>query len=105
MDAHNVYLQLLAEVGILGFLIFIFIFLYSLIKTISLFRNIGNNEIHLTDDYHYYLSFSLAMQVYFLVYCLSGNPLYDAQVFYPYVVACAISYSIIRNNIKNKRRK
>ena len=42
------------------------------------------------------LSGSLAIQAFFIMYCLTGNPLYDMQVYIPYLVACGMSLWVYR---------
>ena len=34
--------------------------------------------------------FSVSMQVFFLLYGFTGNPLYDKEMYFPYYIACAV---------------
>ena len=43
------------------------------------------------------INFSLAMQILFLLYGFTGNPLYDREMFVPYFIACAISVNYANN--------
>lgn len=84
LDAHNVYLQLLCETGIIGLSFFIIIIIIILRKIIIV-NKIKNLQV---DEG----LFSLGFLVFFLLYCFSGNPLYDIFC-YP-MFFCAIGISI-----------
>ena len=92
INTHNVYLQLLGETGIVGFFIYTSFFIVSLIHCIKAIRYANNM----------FLQFSLYFQIFFILYCFTGNPLYDATSFLPYIVACALSELYYRNNIINR---
>ena len=92
MDAHNVYLQLLCEVGVIGFILFIAVFAITLYKTVkAVTRAMADKTLGIG------LVFSLGMQVYFLLYCITGNALYDIYAFYPYAIGCAIMFGETKN--------
>lgn len=81
LDSHNVYFQLLAETGLLGFLLGMLFFISNLIITI---RRINVDTVGL----QYYMS--LFFQTYFLVYCFTGNPIYNLNLFLIYIVFVSI---------------
>lgn len=89
MDAHNVYLQLLCETGIVGLIFFVGLFGYLLYRTVRL---IAVKKVQSVP-----LAFSLGLQLFFLMYCLTGNPLYDVQILYPYIIAAAVTYIQVRD--------
>ena len=62
-DAHNIYLQVFAELGVIGIITLLTILLTNLINTIRR----KNNETVLTSIY---------FQTFFIIYGLSGNPMY-----------------------------
>lgn len=84
METHNVYLQVLCESGIIGFLLFAVSFLAVFVKAL---RSIVCREENLSSE----LLISMGIQVFFFLYCLTGNPLYDIPMLYPFVLACAAS--------------
>ena len=87
LDAHNVFLQLLCEVGILGFTIICLLFIYIALISLKNMKTTKNSmDI-----------FCFGYQIFFLLYCLSGNPLYDVQ--------CYSIYFIISGLILSKRIK
>ena len=66
---HNVFLQILYDHGIFGILIFLSFFVLNLKNAVKK---------------RYFISIS--MQLVFLIYCMSGNPLYDYYFFIPYLI-------------------
>lgn len=82
---HNVYLQLLCETGIIGFLLFLSILLSNLISIIKII----NKQI----GFNFYYNLSLFIQVSYLIYALVGNPLTDNFIFIIYIICANISYS------------
>lgn len=69
-DAHNTYLQVLSELGIVGFILYIILFAYNYFYAIKL----DNGQEEKNDDS---LIMSLYYQTFFLVYGMTGNPLYN----------------------------
>lgn len=92
-SAHNIYLQVLGESGIIGLLLFGEFLIYNLYHTIMLIiknnkKRIGNKGV---------LYFSLYMQILVVVYGITGNPLYSLYQFLLYIIAITI--------LNNQRRK
>lgn len=106
-DAHNVYLQTLAEGGIVLFILFMLVVAFTLVRTWKQFKssreiNAENNNLSV------YLAISLGIQIFFLLYCITGNPLYDLQCQIPYALACAISYAVMykeHQKLKTQKEK
>ncbi len=84
-DAHNIYLQILCETGIVGFVFFLFLFWmitgYSYKTMKNIFRNISRE----TDIC---ATFLFGIQIFFYLYGITGNPLYDLPLFL-YVISVA----------------
>lgn len=87
--AHNIYFQLLAETGLVGFLLFSSVFIFSLFKTIRLIKK----TVKLTNNYQLRVLsvFSLYLQLFFLIYGLVGIPLYNFTQFLVYLISISIS--------------
>lgn len=85
MDVHNIYLQLLSEIGILGTIVILWILFSFLIKTIKI---LVDKETEDTDKYN--LLISLGIQIFVLTYGITGNPIYDVQIFFVYMISLAI---------------
>lgn len=66
---HNVYLQILFDHGIVGVVIYLTFFIYNL-------------KVAVKKRYYY----SMSLQIVFLAYCMTGNPLYDYFFFIPYLL-------------------
>lgn len=87
-DAHNVFIQLLSETGVVGFSLFFFWFVYSLYRTYKSYK------YHVDVNTKLVLLVSFGYQIWFLLYCLTGNPLYDEYCFYPYFLFSSIAFSV-----------
>lgn len=91
MSAHNVYLQLLAETGVIGLAAFV------LPAFLSIFAAIHQSKSHLEEGPYgdsFCLWACLGVQIFFLLYCFSGNPLYDPQCYIPYFISCVALFAI-----------
>lgn len=93
---HNVYIELLCEVGIIGTFVFGLFFIVNFIRTALIVKKIAYKKESVDIGEHFLLVFSLIYQAYFLMYCITGNPLYDVFVYTPYFMACSISMSYRR---------
>lgn len=70
-NAHCVYLQVLAEEGLCGFLLFMGFVLTALVYSIrSALASSGDRS-------HGIFALSTGIQIFFLLYCVTGNPLYE----------------------------
>lgn len=90
--AHNVFLNLLSEVGIVGLLVFFMAAFPSLIglwKLMSLQRTFER-------ECAFSVAFAFMFQIFFYVYSFTGSPLYDIESYLFYIMmSCGIwmSYS------------
>lgn len=92
LNTHNVYLQLLCENGVIGLCIFLTAALVTLYKSIVLLRYYHKNgEL----EQERCMTISVAFQLFFLMYCMTGNPLYDSMMYLPYFGFCAMTYSYL----------
>lgn len=89
MGAHNVYLQLLSETGIIGFSIYMIAVIRVFMITLKKVRtNKQSSDITKT-----ILTFSLVIQIVYLMYSFSGNALYELPMKTVYFYSCAIGVS------------
>lgn len=86
---HCIYLQLLCETGLVGFGIFVTFFATRLMNTLSLIRKKGLTGGMIEGGW---IKFSFFIQLYFLLYGITGNPLYDIEETIMYFFAIGISY-------------
>ena len=86
MNVHNVYLQVLCENGIVGFIIFLVMIIYPLYKTVRIYT-LGKAEMDC------FLFYSLCAQLFFLLYCFTGNCIYDNTLFY-YAIAIGLGLGL-----------
>lgn len=85
VNAHNIYLQLMYDGGIILLAAYVIFFINSLFKTVKNIVHTDNEQDRLYSIYFLYI------QVVFLIYGFTGNPLYDLYMFYIYITAVAFS--------------
>lgn len=101
---HNVYIQLLCEAGIPGFVVFILAMGRTALWAI---RDCHNHLNQVQLEMRTPFAFAVAFQVFILLYCLTGNCLYDQSVIL-YYIACAISLSmhkLLKHNTSTPQNK
>lgn len=89
LNVHCVYVQLLCEVGVVGALPFYLFFVISIVKAVLLLRRMTlDHEENFSK--HLVLIYSVYIQIFFLLYCLTGNPLYDNPTIFTYLMGCSM---------------
>lgn len=88
-DAHNVFLQLLAEEGLVGLALFCAAAAASLVSTIRLL--VLENERERPDGaFRASCAGSIAVQAFFVMYCATGNALYTYVEYVPYLLSLSV---------------
>lgn len=98
-DVHNVFLQLLCETGIVGLLFFILAVVLTILKSVRSYKAIINSPN--SEDLPLF-EFGLFSQLFFICYCMSGNPLYDYQHLSYYffgIIICDIIMAKCKNEV------
>lgn len=89
--AHNIYLQLLCECGVVGALLCMMGIIFVLFRTIKMLKKSTNyNSL---SDRTVLLKCSVFIQVYILVYGMFGNPIYDRNYLLMYFIG--VLYSVM----------
>ncbi len=91
--SHNVYIQIMAEIGIIGIFLYILAVFKSLECSIKKLKKY-NSEIEAKRKKIYYILFSISMQTIFIFYSCTGNPLYSHIFLMPYLLSIAIIYNL-----------
>lgn len=100
LDAHNVYVQVFCETGVVGGIIYLAAVTLLLLQTIRLVRYFSGTDKQVC---RLGALCSLCLQVFYLTYSLSGNCLYDC-VFYFYGMAMALTMSLSYAKKESKQR-
>ncbi len=90
LEAHNVYLQLLCETGIVGFSFVVTAFAFFWLKTKRAYVDIVHKHDGQALIWKAPLFFAFVYQTFFLLYCLTANPFYDQFFQIMYFFSCAI---------------
>lgn len=91
-NGHNIYIQVLRENGIIGMIPLLIMLIGNLFVTDKLIRNSKS------DDDKVLLAMSISVQFLFILWGLTGNPLYDNYPLVAYIVFSCIPWKI-RNSI------
>lgn len=96
-SVHNVYLQVLCEEGVVGLIFYIIPLIVIFLKTWRLHSNSqSKRSIHL-------LSFSLLIQLYYILYSMTGNCIVEINNFVLYFLGVTMYFyaNIVRNRNLN----
>lgn len=94
-SVHNVYLQLLCEMGIFGFFIIITPLIYAYLKTHKVLKKVLIEPSKFNSLWKEGLAISFYFQTFFLLYCLTENPFYNLIYLLLYFLAISILNSFI----------
>lgn len=97
-NAHNIYLQLLAEQGIIWGSFTIICIFYFFLKSFILYNDAVNNIDKIKQPDFIKISFSFVIQLYILIYGFSGNPIFDVEYIALNAISITILLSIINSN-------
>lgn len=103
-NAHNIYIELLCETGIVGLAVFLAWFIGVLAVSIRFFIKSRKKEIICSPLCQYHLMYSIGIQLFFLGYGFTGNPIYDEVSYIIYFIACAIALYYHNKLVQSKRR-
>lgn len=100
---HNIYIQLLAEMGIFGSLFFWSLILLNLLSVSKkIFKMIYKNENLFVNERVLEMNlFSIYMQILFIFYGFSGNPFYSINFLLVYFISVSITHTAQKKTIKD----
>ena len=101
LNAHNVYLQLLCETGVVGLALYLTALGSVLTRTVILVRNMKPD---VPESYRFGAMLSMNIQIFYIIYSMTGNCLYD-MVFYFYAVALALTMCLSYRSSKSQFKK
>lgn len=99
---HNIYLQLLCECGLFGFIIVVGAMMHMYIKTIKILKDIRLKKAYTLTSI---TKCSVFIQTYILTYGFFGNPIYDQNYLLMYVFGLLLAFPAIKELRKHKSLK
>lgn len=92
---HCIYIQLLCETGIVGTTIFVFFFIKNVMEGLKKYKWVRTESCY----ERAWIGLALFVQVYFLLFGLTENPIYDIEEMIVYMFATGIVYlPLMREN-------
>lgn len=91
IKAHNIYLQLWAELGLLGLITYSLAMIVTLMKSIKLYNSMKTVE---STGLDHLALFSIYIQIIFLLYGLTGNVLYDYFIVGTYMMVISLPRTV-----------
>ncbi len=96
METHNIYLQLLSETGIVGAALILLPLIFTYQYTIKTVQHVVIYKQY-SSKWTIAVLYSLFNQTFFLLYGITGNPLYDSSFFIMYTISVGLIYSFKRH--------
>lgn len=90
VEVHNIYLQMLTEMGVVGFVGMIIPMITIWMKTKSFYKESIHTNITKDRTWMILISYSFSYQTFFLLQGFTENPLYDINFLLMYLICCSI---------------
>ena len=100
-DVHNIYIQLLAETGLVGFSFYIILFVSGLLMAVRLVKMAASSTSESIVDKKI-IYFAAYYMFFCILYGFTGNPLYDEQPFYLLMISYGILLFYSREGLDNE---
>jgi|GEM_PF-4981087 Lipid A core - O-antigen ligase and related enzymes len=97
-SAHNYYLDILAELGLIGLGLYLMAFISGIVMAIRTLRKAL--KVGMDRCYIMALSIALEIQLFVIIYNMSATALMYYQILIPYFIACTVPKAITNKGIK-----
>lgn len=101
VDPHyvnNDYLQVLCELGIIGFALTFVKMVRHYVKSCRYMKSMHRDKLNADPSAIRLITYSVFLQTFFLMYAFFENPYYNRSFLFMYFLSVAISYSIMKTN-------
>ncbi len=95
-SAHNYYLQVLSELGIIGLLLYVLAFITAILFTLKLIRQVSKTTESTSNLHIPMLLISLEIQLLVLIYSVTATSLMYYSILIPYFMACTVPRAIFQ---------
>lgn len=96
---HNVYYEILCETGAVGTAIISLLFIVTLIRGMRVLHILSVRKRKYPEFYRRVVCCAVAYEIFFLLYCSTGNPLYEYSCYLPYFLFIGM-VEVINRKIK-----
>lgn len=98
LSTHNEFLQLTYELGIIQALIITLLLILNIFKTLKLIKKA--KKYNKENNQYSFLILSLVIQIYFVMYCMTGNPFHDMNIYCIYMILVTMTLNL-RKELNN----
>jgi O-antigen ligase len=92
-SAHNYYLQVAAELGVIGLILYVMAFVSGIISTLKQLKFIVGKQ-KANDIRILYLCAALAVEIFVLIYSMTSTALMYYPILIPYFIACTVARAL-----------
>lgn len=107
-SAHNYYLQVAAELGLMGLVLYVIVFMSAAILTLKLLMELNRHKEDVSLEDYMMVCIALEVQIFVLIYNITATAMIYYYILIPYFLACSTAcciqykYDDTKNNFKER---